>query len=171
MTDDEIENEEEEGLYEICGELYDQAAKCNRYLGEDETYIGQYQQEANEDDVCNFVASLVENNYDEWGEAVLESPEWELAKWKEINAYKQDLVARASPGQILSILGSIGLVVVLLFYIIYLRYKLTRRMPWTPGYGKSDQAAYAGRISRVGSGITMQRSLSNLEPNPTGSFA
>ncbi|CAB9503904.1 expressed unknown protein [Seminavis robusta] len=168
VTDDEIQNEENEGLYEVCGVLYEQAAKCNRYLGEDDTYQGQFEQEANEQDVCNFVASLVENNYDEYGEAILESPEWTLAKWKSINAYRQDLV-RTSSGQILGIVFSVGLVAALAIYAIYLRYKLTRRLPWSLGFGKSSAADQAGKIGRVSSGITMQRSMSGLEPR--GSFA
>ena len=171
MTDDEIENENG-GLYEVCGQLYDQAAKCNRYLTDPDTYEGAYQQEANEEDVCNFVASLVENNYDENGEAILESPEWELSKWKDINAYRQDVVS-ASPLQVLGIIFSAGMVVILFFYIVYLRYKLTRRVPWSRGFGHYDEAGHAGRIARVSSGITMQRSLSNLEPgfSRSGSFA
>lgn len=169
LTDDDIKNEENGGLYEVCGYLYEQAAKCNRYLGED-GFQGQYEQEANEEDVCNFVASLVENNYDEYGEAVLEDPEWTLARWKEINAYRQDLV-RTTPGQILGIVLSIFLCLALSAYITFLRYKLTRRLPWSLGFGRNDAAEQAGRIGRVSSGITMQRSLSGLEPEKqNGSF-
>ena len=167
MTEDQVE-EENGGIYEVCGYLYQQAAKCNRYLAERETYQGAYQQEANEEDVCNFVASLIENNYDEYGEAVLESPEWELSRWKEINAYRQDIV-RATKEQIIAILASVGLVVLLSLYITYLRYKLSRRVPWFRGFGKSEEAEYAGHIARASSGITMQRSLSNLEPGYSGS--
>ena len=162
LTDDDIKNEENGGLYEVCGYLYEQAAKCNRYLGE-EGFEGQYEQEANEEAVCNFVASLVENNYDEYGEAILEDPEWTLSKWKEINAYRQDLV-RTTSGQILGIIFSLFLCLALSGYITYLRYKLTRRLPWSRGIGKNNAAEDAGQIGRVSSGITMQRSLSGLEP-------
>jgi hypothetical protein len=168
LTEEDM-NEENGGLYEVCGFLYEQAAKCNRYLGED-GFEGQYEQEANEEDVCNFVASLVENNYDEYGEAVLEDPEWTLAKWKEINAYRQDLV-RTTSRQILGIVFSILLCLALSAYIAYLRCKLTRRLPWSLGFGKNDAAERAGQIGRVGSGITMQRSLSGLDPDKQdGSF-
>ena len=171
MTDDEMENENENGgIYEVCGYLYEAAAKCNIHMSEDATFEGTYEQAANERDVCNFVASLVENNYDEYGEAKLESPEWELSKWKQINAYRQDMEA-VSPIQILGLIFSAGMLVVLFFYTLYLRYKLTRRVPWTLGFGKQAEAENAGRIARAGSGITMQRSLSNLEPGYSSSFA
>ena len=171
LTDDEMENEEENGgIYEVCGMLYEASAKCNKHLAEDSTLAGSYQQEANEDDVCSFTASLVENNYDEYGEVILESPEWELSKWKQINAYKQDMQA-VSPLQLLGLFFSAGLVAALFSYTLYLRYKLTRRVPWTFGFGKDAEAAYAGKLGRAGSGITMQRSLSGLEPSATSSFA
>ena len=170
LTDDEMENEENGGIYEVCGMLYEASAKCNKHLAEDDTFEGSYQQEANEDDVCSFTASLVENNYDEYGEVILESAEWELSKWKQINAYKQDMQAVSSI-QLLGLFFSVGLVVALFSYTLYLRYKLTRRVPWTFGFGKDAEAAHAGKLGRAGSGITMQRSLSGLEGNPTSSFA
>lgn len=170
LTDDAMENEENSGIYEVCGMLYEASAKCNKHMAEGETFEGAYEQEANEDDVCSFTASLVENNYDEYGEVILESPEWELSKWKQINAYKQDMQAVSSV-QLLALLFSAGLVVALFSYTLYLRYKLTRRVPWTFGFKTDPDDEHGGKVGRVGSGITMQRSLSGLEPSATNSFA
>jgi len=170
MTDDEMQNENEaenNGIYEVCGYLYEQAAKCNIHLTGDKGYEGAYQQEANERDVCNFVASLIENNYDEYGEVYLESPEWEISKWKSINAYKQDMQAVSSV-QILGLVFSVGLVVGLVAYSVYLRQKLiTRRVPWK--FGFAGNKTVDAPINKANSGIMMQRSLSGLEPSASGS--
>jgi len=165
MTAEEMEDEREEGrgggVYEVCGYLYEQAAKCNIRLQSSATFDGEYEQEANEAAVCNFVSSLVENNYDEYGEAYLPSPEWELSMWKEINSYRQDLV-RTTKVQVIGILAAAGLCVLLFLYSCYLRYKLSRSLPWSKGFGRYEEADYAGQIARVSSGITMQRSTSGL---------
>lgn len=129
---------------------------------------GAYQQEANEEDVCNFVASLVENNYDEYGEIILESEELSWENWANLKAYKRDVV-KVTNGQIFGLMFSIGCVLLLSAYVAYLRYKLKHRAPWIAGkYG------FPGRgLSRIHSGITMQRSVSGVEPAMTtsGSFA
>lgn len=168
-------NNEEDGVYEICGYLYQSAAKCNRYMDVETSYKGSKQQQQNEKKVCNFVESLIENNYDEYGEIIQQGDAWEIAKWKQVNAFKGDIVTRASKVQILGMVFSIGLCLSLFGYSFYLRHKLMHRRAWRHGMWTHQRAEEAGRVARASSGITMQRSLSANFTDPSfsqsGSFA
>merc|ERR1712008_275183 len=74
--DDQQQNDEAEEVEvnEMCGTVYEAAAKCESKYGFDnywkdyEDYVNQYVQE---DLVCDFISSLGNGNYDEYGEIVL----------------------------------------------------------------------------------------------------
>jgi len=74
--DDQQQNDdaEEVEVNEMCNTVYEAAAKCESKYGFDnywkdyEDYVNQYVQE---DLVCDFISSLGNGNYDEYGEIVL----------------------------------------------------------------------------------------------------
>lgn len=70
------DNAQEQGaqVLEMCGELYEAAAKCEKAHGFDTGYSGYdgYEnQAANEDVVCDFIDSIGAGSYDEQGEIVV----------------------------------------------------------------------------------------------------
>lgn len=75
QNDQQQQNDQEEvEVNEMCEQLYEMAAKCESKYGFDnwwkdyEDYENQYVQE---DLVCDFISSLGNGNYDEYGEIVL----------------------------------------------------------------------------------------------------
>jgi hypothetical protein len=130
-------------------------------------------QYSNEDRVCDFIASLVENNYDEYGEIYIRNTEFQLAHWQDPGEYTK-IVSYASPGQMFFLVVSICTFLGLSLYSCYLTKKLHYRMPWRPPtsvlapYASSASVAggslaavsAAGRESRVNSGIVAMRSRS-----------
>jgi len=75
IKDDDQQNDQEEvQVNEMCENLYEASAKCESKYGFDnywkdyEEYENQYVQE---DLVCDFISSLGNGNYDEYGEIVL----------------------------------------------------------------------------------------------------
>jgi len=69
--DNEEEEENEVEVTEMCQELYDEAAKCEKTHGFDDgysNYDGYSNQLANEEVVCDFIGSLKGGTYDEDGE-------------------------------------------------------------------------------------------------------
>jgi hypothetical protein len=130
-------------------------------------------QYADEDKVCEFIESLVENNYDEYGEIYISSTEFELRHWSHPSEYAK-IVTHASPAQIFFLFVSICSFLSLSLYSCYLTKKLHYRMPWRPPrsvlspYASSASVAggslaavsAVGRVSRVNSGIVAMRSRS-----------
>lgn len=132
----------------------------------------QYEnQESNEEDVCNFIESLVEHNYDEKGEVVLRSANFNVEHWHNPGEYVK-VVQQASPLQRLSLGLSMLIFFSLFGYAVYLTKKLVYRKPWRPPrsvvspYGggadskTASAVAEAGRLSRAWSGIAQLRSMS-----------
>jgi hypothetical protein len=133
------------------------------------THEPQSEEQAdNENAVCGFIESLIENNYDEYGEIYIFDVD--LTQWQNVQQYKN--MARAvSSFQLSVILLSLGVSLALFLYSCYLNHKLRVRIPdtWTPytpgqenrvdylGYGES------GHTSRHNSGILMMRSRSPAE--------
>lgn len=124
------------------------------------------QQSDNENAVCGYVASLIENNYDEYGEIYIFDVD--LTQWQNVQQYKN--MARAvSSFQLSVILLSVGVSLALFLYSCYLNHKLRVRVPWTPyTHGQDNRVDYldyneAGRASRLNSGILMMRSRSPAE--------
>lgn len=73
-ANDEEEEEKEAEVLEMCEQLYDAAAKCEKTNGFDDgyaSYDGYANQLAQEEVVCDFVESLKAGSYDETGEIVV----------------------------------------------------------------------------------------------------
>lgn len=74
QNDQQNDEAEEVQVNQMCENIYDAAAKCESKYGFDnywkdyEDYVNQYVQE---DLVCDFISSLGNGNYDEYGEIVL----------------------------------------------------------------------------------------------------
>jgi hypothetical protein len=126
------------------------------------------EQADNEEAVCGMIESLIENNYDEYGEIYIF--EVDLTKWQNVQQYKN--MARAvSSFQLSVILLSIGVSLGLFLYSCYLNHKLRVRIPtsWTPyTHGQENRVDYldyteSGGSSRLNSGILMMRSRSPAE--------
>jgi len=66
--------EDDDAINEVCGNLYAMSAKCESKYGFDnywknnEDYVNEYLQE---DLVCDFISSLSNGNYDQYGEIIL----------------------------------------------------------------------------------------------------
>jgi len=164
-----VEEDEEDGddINELCENLYQQSAKCNRYLydADDESYQG-YNQEANSDEVCSFIQNVVTGQYDEYGYIYLDSSEYE--KDNKDNRYAS--VEEVSIGQIFAILIMATLCVILVIWACFLHRSLTRNAPWRPRLNKQNGKS-SGSVSRNQSGITNTRSGSYQAPNNPGQFA
>merc|ERR1711971_832699 len=65
--DDNDDDEEKEAeVIEMCEQLYEAAAKCEKTHGFDNGYSSYYgNQEANEEVVCDFIESIGAGSYDE----------------------------------------------------------------------------------------------------------
>jgi len=67
-------NNQESGVLEMCGKLYDASAKCEQTHGFDRGYAslsGYGNQKANEEVVCDFIESIAIGSYDEQGEILV----------------------------------------------------------------------------------------------------
>ena len=114
-------------------------------------------QEETEEEVCNFIESLVMNTYDENGEINLAKMYFDASNWKDVTEYTKIL----SPGQIFGLIFSILLMLGLAIYAIYLYHKIRNANRWNiyRTSPRSDpNANLAGKISRVHSGIMWSRS-------------
>lgn len=163
------DEEDEDDINELCENLYQGAAKCNRYMydAEDESYQG-YNQEANEGEVCNFIQNVVTGQYDEYGYIYLNADDYE--KDNKNNRYAQ--TGEISIGQIFGILTLATLCTILTVWACFLHRSLTRNAPWRPQLKQKT----AGSVKRSGSGIMMGRSKSGgsgsyRAPNNPGQFA
>lgn len=129
-----------------------------RFLQNDEM-----NQEMNEDQVCAFIESMHDQNYNEYGVVYLEG--------KELYGSKHHLFSAASTLQQIGLVFSAGLFLALAVYSVYLSKKLYYRKPWRPprsvnapfSSGASVAASAnavsdAGRLSRANSGIMAMRS-------------
>ena len=123
-------------------------------------------QEQTEGSVCNFIQSLEENHYDEYGEINLANLYFDTSKWADYHQYTKFV----SPTQIVCLVVSILLFLGLLIYSCCLHNALTQparaRKPrgqrdFTGSllYHKQPPPVYRGdQISPVYSGITKHRS-------------
>jgi hypothetical protein len=116
-------------------------------------------QEATEQEVCDFIESLVMNTYDEYGEINLQNMYFNMAKWKDFAEYTKVV----SPAQIFGLVISILLFLGLLMYSFYLHHKLHKDMQgrqWYYSQRHDPKVNLAGRVSRTHSGIMVNRSRS-----------
>ena len=180
QLDDDTQDEDQ--ITELCETLYYQSAKCNKALGDVYTVslpyiysfqrrlhcwnkrqnisskhllfaILQNQNEANtENMVCYYIANIVENKYDEYGEIYLNNFDF--------RKYVTTMIEETSEAQILALGSMIFICVGLLMYACFLHRSLTHagdspEDEWVPRKG-----LYYGDISRQNSGIVMGRSRS-----------
>lgn len=123
--------------------------------------------------MCEFIESLVEQNYDEKGEVVLRSMYFNPENWQNPGEYVK-VVRQASNFQRFALTVSMMVFFGLMSYAAYLTKKLVYRKPWrppqrvtSPYHGGRDMRAAAavteaGRLSRGASGIVALRSLSDV---------
>ncbi len=131
-------------------------------------WLKQSVQQAGEEDlVCDYIDSLVEKTYDENGHIVLRSESFDISKWKDKNEYiKFANTVKATNRYLLAAVGvSALLCLLLLCYSWYLRRKLYQRLLWRPSSLRPPASLRGGSvsrgsISRINSGITMERSYS-----------
>lgn len=147
QLDDDAQDEDQ--ITELCETLYYQSAKCNKALGD----VYTSQNEANtEIMVCYYIANIVENKYDEYGEIYLNNFDF--------RKYVTTIIEETSEAQILALGSMIFICVGLLMYACFLHRSLTHagdspEDEWVPRKG-----LYYGDISRQNSGIVMGRSRS-----------
>ena len=131
-------------------------------------------EEATEETVCNLVASLVENNYDERGQVVIQK-EFNFTQWAHASEYAK-VVTQASRGQRISLTIFVSSAVFLFAYAAYLHDRLRKRSahflaPFDSRYstGKDLQSKFSGiRATRTtSSGITSFRQSSEAVHNGT----
>jgi len=154
LYDDDNDGNE---AYELCDYLFRSSAQCNRYMSYDENDIYLSEQQAeNEGKVCNFVESLIENNYDEYGEIMLGFGEtFNIANWYLRSEY-QNVTGKISSVQVIGLIFSVTLVFGLFIYAAYLHSKVTRIWRPTKQYPKYPVEDYDA--TRSASGIKMVRS-------------
>ena len=103
--------------------------------------------------VCNFVDSLMENNYDETGEIWLKSASFDIANWQSLQEYQKE-VSRMTPVQMFFLIASLFLMLGLFIYAVYLYSKIRTYLG-----SKNRYPTYRSyTIDRDQSGITENRS-------------
>ena len=119
MKFQQVDNDAEDNddITEICENLYDAAAKCNRYIGgaTDESYES-YQQEENSVAVCSFITSVVTGSYDEEGYIYMNA-----ANFQNDNKYNE-YAAKANQKSVvtgLQVFGIVALSISMLGLLIY----------------------------------------------------
>ena len=117
---------------------------------------------------------MEQNTYNEFGDPIV-LDDFNPSRWKSGKEYVK-LVRRASPLQLIFLIGSFGTCVFLVGYTLYLYKKLMFKAPWIApsrvtrlysglgdGMYKSDPKWEAGRISRAESGIVSMRTAVSVE--------
>lgn len=162
-------------INELCENLYLVSARCDKHY---RSYTNKSKQAkyaeaiAQEDLTCDFIDSIVMNNYNENGFVNL-GQDYQIerqAGWMSDNMYAQQYgqyAAEVSPLQIFGLVASILLVCILAVWSMMLHKSLTKAGPWRPRRGLRSPApvstnhAGAADLSRQNSGIVMGRSASN----------
>uniref|UniRef100_A0A7S4EJG2 Uncharacterized protein n=1 Tax=Pseudo-nitzschia australis TaxID=44445 RepID=A0A7S4EJG2_9STRA len=153
-------NDDYNAVSDICGALYGESAKCNRYMGND-GYYASTNQESQENTVCNFIENLLTNSYDEYGEIVLQEVGWKtyIPNMNTISKMPQWQKYALS----VSILSSVGMFI----YACHLYREIKRqRYTWYPRGRKGYSTGYPGveptsMDGRMHSGIIQGRSHSS----------
>jgi hypothetical protein len=161
------DNDDNDGISEICETLYMDAAKCNKNF--DAYTADSYQgnnQASQEDGVCDFITSIVEGNYDESGSIVIDT-NWyfNTSNWRDADEYLHEamnvrnfVATNVDAWQIAALILAIGGCFYMWVWICCLRSALGKRnIPWKPRRSKDIPA---GDISRQNSGIVTGRSRS-----------
>lgn len=112
-------------------------------------------QKENEDQVCAFIESLADKNYDESGEIKAAAEKY---GWYTYQHYGM------SGWQVICVTVSVALFVGVLSYVVYLHRALVNRKPWNkPILDNSSPELLAGRLSRCNSEIITSRSPASYD--------
>jgi hypothetical protein len=120
--------------------------------------------------VCSFIATLVENTYNEFGDVIIQEG-FSFSTWRSSQQHFNLASSGVSPLQLVVLVLSTTTSLVLLIYSCYLTRKLLKRMPLSPTAKKKhyDPSEFyqssvtairsaAGRVSSFDSGIMATRS-------------
>jgi len=140
---------------EVCENLYNYAAKCNKHIGGASSSSYQsYQQENNEYAVCSFIASVVTGTYDEYGYIYVDPLSFEADnKYNEytVNAIRKGVVTLDQVfGLCFFVLAAIGLLV----HAAVLHSHIQKRS----AFDESTKESLNTGVQRQNSGIMMARS-------------
>ena len=121
--------------------------------------------------MCSYIEGLLENNYNDNGEVVVEE-EFDYTHWNQGSEYVK-IIRKASTNQLVALFVSMGTALGLAIYSAYLHRKLTKRKPWIPPkdvtrIDSNDPKYLAGRLSRRSSGINLARSSESSTYGPYG---
>jgi len=180
----QIDNDadDNDNISEICENLYNYAAKCNRYIGSanDNSYQS-YQQVSNEYAVCSFIHSVVTGSYDEYGYIYVDASSYR--KDNRYNEYAEAAIRKdvVTLGQALGVTFFVFALVGMAGYASWIRRQVDQRRsmfnagkePLNEGAGYGRGVAGAKAITtRQDSGILRCRSDSDESYHaPKGRFA
>jgi len=171
--DDDNNNYDNTEINELCENLYEVSARCDKHYRSYNTKTKQAKYAeyvAQEDLTCEFIDSIIMGNYNEMGEINL-SDKYnggnQQRGWMGDNMYAQsyrEAAAQVSPLQVFGLIATILAVILLAAWSMTLHKSLSKTGPWRPRRGLQRPAASSAAapdISRQSSGIVMGRSASN----------
>lgn len=168
------------GIADVCGALYTYAAKCNKHLNTNNqnsnnnnnlfSYsYGSYNQESNEETVCNFIDNLQSQKFDESGDVITDGSvrkngyviDFAGTNWRDVDQVKaQAERSGVTAGQAVALAITMAACLVMGVWACCLHSTLARKnIPWRPKRGKNIDPT---DISRQNSGIVMGRSRSGM---------
>jgi len=160
--DDDDGNADDE-INDLCAGLYESSARCDKqFRSYNERYSNADQMDLN----CDFIASVVEGSYDEYGFIKLRRGNATIAnnflQNNEIYQEYVQYVQEVSPGQIFGICFSIAACLILTAWSCTLNRSLSKKAPWRPrrGLGQPASPGASSQVTRQNSGIVMGRSRS-----------
>lgn len=170
--DDDSVNYDDDEINEICESLYEVSARCDKHY---RSYSNRSKQAkfaemmAQEDLTCDFIDSVVSNNYNEMGFVDLGNDYTVEGQpgWMANNMYAQQYghyITEVTPLQIFGLIFSCLAVVILGMWSVSLHRSFSKQGPWRPRRGfRSNAAPNAAQtdLNRQNSGIVMGRSASN----------
>mmetsp|Transcript_14683 Transcript_14683/g.25875 ORF Transcript_14683/g.25875 Transcript_14683/m.25875 type:complete len:640 (-) Transcript_14683:208-2127(-) len=161
-------NYDETEINEICENLYEVSARCDKNF---RSYTTKSKQAkfaeaiAQEDLTCDFIDSIVMGNYNENGFVNL-GDNYNVESqpgWLKDNMYAQEYghyITEVTPLQIFGLLASLVACGILAVWSMTLHKSVSKRGPWRPkrGLNRIAEPSNAADIDRQSSGIVMGRS-------------
>jgi hypothetical protein len=149
-------------VLEICENLYDYAAKCNRHIGSatDSSYQSN-QQASNEYAVCSFISSVIQGSYDEYGYIYIDSGAY--SKDNKYNAYANAAERRdvVTTGQFIGLIFFALVFSGFTYKASLMRTQVEKKLGFDPS-SREPLGADGYGFTRQDSGIMMCRSKSNI---------
>lgn len=169
--DDDDSNKDITEINELCENLYMVTARCDKHYRSYQSRSKQakYREAlAQEDLTCDFIDSIVMDNYNEMGEVVMDDNQMQNG-WMANNMYSQqyfEAASEVSPLQIFGLIASIAAVCLLAMWSMTLHKSVGKVGPWRPRRGlragaPASSNAVAADIDRQNSGVVMGRSGTN----------